>query len=66
MSPSIHLADHYTITKRGIVSDVSKTFDVLGWISPCVLVMKMVYQLLKTGWDEQVPPDIVDTHFKWR
>ena len=28
MSPSINLSEHYSTTKRGIVSDVSKTFDV--------------------------------------
>ena len=66
MSPSINLSEHYSTTKRGIVSDVSKTFDVLGWISPSVLSMKLLYQklwLLKTGWDEA---DLVDLHSKWR
>ena len=51
------------------MSDVSKTFDVLGWIAPSVLVMKILYQklwLLKTGWDGEVPPDLVEIHSKWR
>ena len=30
MSPAIHLSSTYSRTKRGIVSDVSKTFDILG------------------------------------
>ena len=69
MSSSIHLADTPNITKRGIVSDVAKTFDVLSWISPCVLSMKMLYQKLwhlGIGWDEPVPPDITAQHTQWK
>ena len=69
MSPSIYLADTPNITKRGIVSDVSKTFDVLGWISPSVLSMKMLYQKLwhlGIDWDETVPPDLTAQHTQWK
>ena len=69
MSPCIKPPSTYSHTKRGIVSDVSKTFDVLGWIAPSILVMKILYQklwLLKTGWDEEVPPELLDLHAKWR
>ena len=69
MAPAIQPPEHYNTTKRGIVSDVSKTFDILGWIAPAVLVMKLLYQqlwLLKTGWDEQVPNELADQHSKWR
>ena len=34
MSVHIDLPTSFTSTKRGIVSDVSRTFDVLGWLSP--------------------------------
>ena len=69
MAPAIQPPADYRITKRGVVSDVSKTFDILGWISPSVLVMKLLYQKLwqlKTGWDEQIPPDLVEQHAQWR
>ena len=69
MSPSIYLADTPNITKCGIVSDVSKTFDVLGWISPSVLSMKMLYQKLwhlGIDWDETVPPDLTAQHTQWK
>ena len=69
MSPSITLSDQYKTTKRGLVSDVAKTFDVLGWIAPSILCMKMLYQklwLLKVGWDEEIPPDLVEQHSTWR
>ena len=69
MAPAIQPPTHYNTTKRGIVSDVSKTFDILGWIAPAVLLMKLLYQqlwLLKSGWDDQVPKDLVDIHATWR
>ena len=69
MAPAIQPPEHYNTTKRGIVSDVSKTFDILGWIAPAVLMMKLLYQQLwqlKTGWDEQIPPDLIDHHSTWR
>ena len=69
MSPCISTPGDYTSTKRGVVSDISKTFDALGWIAPSTLVMKILQQklwLLKTGWDEGVPPDLLKLHAKWR
>ena len=48
-------------TKRQIVSNVAKTFDLLGWFPPAVVVLKILLQNLgrlgKT-WDEPVPDDI--------
>ena len=69
MAPAIQPPEHYSKTKRGVVSDVSKTFDILGWIAPAVLTMKLLYQQLwqlKTGWDEPIPPDLIKHHSTWR
>ena len=69
MAPAIQPSEHYNTTKRGVVSDVSKTFDILGWISPSVLVMKLLYQQLwqlYTGWDEQIPSELITQHALWR
>ena len=69
MSPSVHVSPHYRSTKRGIISDVSKTYDILGWIAPAVLSMKMLYQKLwQKGheWDDVVPPDLAEQHQSWR
>ena len=69
MSPSINVPPTYRSTKRGLISDVARTYDILGWIAPAVLSMKLVYQQLwKTGhdWDDQVPPDLLDLHRRWR
>ena len=49
------------ITKRTLVSDIAKIFDVLGWFSPTVIKMKMLLQRLwelKIAWDDLVPTSI--------
>ena len=69
MSPSISVPISYRPTKRGLISDVSRTYDILGWIAPAVLSMKLLYQQLwKTGheWDQEVPTDLLDLHKRWR
>ena len=69
MSPSIQSPSANSPTKRGIISNVAKTFDVLGWISPSVLVMKLLYQQLwklSSGWDEEVPANLLQLHSKWK
>ena len=57
------------ITKRSLVSDIAKTFDILGWFSPSTIKVKILLQQLweqKVGWDDSVPPHIRDTWFHWR
>ena len=69
MSPTIHSPSNYLQTKRGIISDVSKTFDVLGWIAPAILPMKILYQSLwdrGQEWDGVAPPHVIEEHSKWR
>ena len=44
MSTSLSLPDQFQSTKRGIISDVARTFDVLGWLAPTIVLMKIVYQ----------------------
>lgn len=46
------------LTKRGLVSDIAKVFDVLGFFSPATIKMKILLQHLwemKIDWDEAVP-----------
>ena len=69
MSPAITVSPTYTSTKRGIFRDVSKTYDVLGWIAPTVVLMKILFQSLwKTGqdWDDEVPHELASQHSLWR
>ena len=69
MYTSINLPNSYISTKRGIVSDIARTFDVLGWISPVILPMKILYRDLwqaKLDWDDEVDPEHKQRHRKWR
>lgn len=46
------------ITRRSVLSYIAKTFDPQGWISPCVMRLKLYLQNLWTlglGWDAEVP-----------
>ena len=49
------------VTKRVLVSDVSKMFDVFGWFSPSSILMKVLFQWLwelKVNWDDTVPVSV--------
>ena len=58
-----------TMTKRLLVSDVAKTFDILGWYSPTIIKAKILLQMLwseKVGWDDPVPKVIMEEWTRWR
>ena len=53
------------LSKHTLVSDIAKTFDVLGWFSPSIIMMKTLLQQLwelKVGWDDPVPEKIHNSH----
>ena len=57
------------VSKRFLISDVAKTFDILGWFSPAMVKVKILLQQLwelKVGWDDTVPPQIHDDWLQWR
>ena len=69
MSPSIAIPTSYKPTKRGLISAIYRTYDILGWISPTTLQMKLMIQQLWQeghGWDTEAPPDAIDLYQKWR
>ena len=48
-------------SKRQLLSDVAKIFDPLGFISPVIIVLKILFQetwLKKLSWDEALPKDM--------
>ena len=58
-----------TVTKRMIVSDVAKVFDVLGWFSPVTVKMKILLQRLweiKLDWDDPIPDKVHQIWSQWR
>ena len=69
MSPAISSATLTSPTKRGLVSAVFKTYDVLGWMAPTTLQMKILIQGLWTttkGWDDAAPEKTVQAYLSWR
>ena len=58
-----------SITKRLLVSDIAKTFDVLGWFSPAIIKVRILLQRLwelKVDWDDPVPDIIKESWMQWR
>lgn len=48
-------------TKRSLLSDISKLFDPLGWLTPLSITMKIMFQtvwLSNLSWDDILPNDI--------
>ena len=57
------------LTKRVLVSDVSRTFDVLGWYSPTLIFANILLQRCweeKCEWDEPVSQLIARDYLQWR
>ena len=57
------------ITKRDLISGIARMFDVLGWFSPAVIKVKILYQRLweqKVDWDDPVPINIQSVWERWR
>ena len=55
-----------SITKCKLISDIAKTFDVIGWFSPYIVVTKVLLQRIwerRIDWDDAVPSDLLNT---WR
>ena len=68
MSPAISTDNLRCPTKRGLVSAVFKSYDVLGWISPTLLQMKLLIQNLwnsNKGWDEAAPEQTIKAYLAW-
>ena len=52
-----------------LVSDIAKTFDILGWFSPTTIKVKILLQRLweqKVDWDDLVPDPIFENWLQWR
>ena len=57
------------MTKRALVSDIAKTFDVLGWFAPSTIKAKILLQRVwesGIGWDDLLPPTIHESWLRWR
>ena len=64
-----NLPEAENLTKRRLVSDIARTFDVLGWFSPAIIKVKILLQRvweLKIGWDELLADEIKEPWLQWR
>ncbi|CAH2101847.1 unnamed protein product [Euphydryas editha] len=65
-----HNKKNETYTKRRLLSEISKIYDPLGWLSPITIQAKLIFQKLWSGnyqnidWDSNVPNDIADEWIK--
>ena len=69
MMPSDWPNQQREVTKRLLVSDTGKTFDVLGWYSPTIVKAKILLQRVweaKIDWDEVLPQSLQEEGFQWR
>lgn len=61
----IHINCPAMANKRNLLSFIAKIYDPLGWVSPCVMVAKLLLQELWRGnlsWDELLPDQLL---LKW-
>ena len=69
LAAQVQLPEEYISTKRGVISDTSKSFDVLGWLAPFIINMKVLFQSLwkkGIGWDEPLEGSLKEKHREWR
>ena len=69
MAVDVNTQGGFEATKRGLLGDISRTFDVLGWINPVILPMKLLMQELwnpNLGWDAPLPEPLRSRHKEWR
>ena len=65
-TPNIQLCGE--LTKRQLVADVAKTYDVLGWFAPAVFFAKCLLQRTweaRISWNDPVPREILIDWQRW-
>ena len=69
LAVQVQLPNQYVSTKRGVASDTAKSFDILGWLSPFMLHMKILFQSMwkeKIDWDTPLKESLIAQHVWWR
>lgn len=55
-------------TKRAILSCITELFDPLGWVTPVVVIAKILLQhlwLFKCDWDDILPSNLLDQWYEY-
>ena len=56
------------VTKRTVLKVTARVYDPLGWISPILIDMKLLFQKIcqtKGDWDAELSPDIRECYDQW-
>ena len=54
---------------RNLVSEIALIYDILGWCSPTIIKVKILFQRVwehGSGWDEPVPSKVETAWNRWR
>ncbi|XP_047538585.1 uncharacterized protein LOC125072117 [Vanessa atalanta] len=57
------------VTKRKIISDISRLYDPLGWVGPSLIIAKVMIQklwLAGLDWDEEIPENLLQEWLTYR
>lgn len=57
------------LTKRRLLSEAGKLFDPVGWVAPCTIIAKILFQslwLTNLGWDDVLPLGIQNQWMNFR
>lgn len=68
-SLNVNLLPSTSITKRSILSEVSRLFDPLGWIAPVVIIGKIMIQdlwIAGIDWDHTLPTELSEKWVRFR
>ncbi|XP_052753688.1 uncharacterized protein LOC128201267 [Galleria mellonella] len=58
----------HNVTKRTVLSAITKSFDPLGWLAPSIIVLKIFMQklwLAGLDWDEELPLELKTEWFTY-
>ena len=68
MGDIVMSAENLSVTKRTVLKVTARVYDPLGWISPILIEMKLLFQKLcqsKEDWDKELSPDMKERYDKW-
>ena len=66
---AVKLSDQIPVTKRQILSEVTRLYDPLGWLSPTTIQLKSFIQLMwmdKISWDQTISVTIQEHYERLR
>ena len=66
--PILDVAANLPVTKRTVLKVTAQVYDPLGWISPTIVVMKVLFQKIcesKGDWDDELTPELKESYERW-